>query len=261
MLNEPETTGTPEPEPQDGNAQEATGTAEGAQDGGNAQGQEQGGLTQDERAELEALRRQKGQALAEKSGYEAAKQELERLRGAGTPPMDPSAATNAQAAALVARLSAKEQELTYRATVLNDDDALIQLATLAQLRQTQQALEYRTQMLEVERDDRGEVERVMREAGQRGEQLSTATARELVQLRRLKEKSADLTTKEQEIAAAQDARARGVVATRQVGVPRSEVTKSTMTSEEFAREWDRLDDAGRDKLNRAINSRQVRITR
>jgi hypothetical protein len=250
------TAGTPEHDPNVGNAGDATGTTDGYQDGGNAEGVE-GAASAEERAELEALRRQKGQWLAEKSGYETAKQELERLRASSPPPMDAAAA---QANTLMQRLAAKEQELQYRAQVLNDDEALLQLALLHQGRQQQQELAYRTQMLEVEKEVRADVERMMHEAQMRGEYISAQTAKRLVQLERLAAKSSDLENKERELTAAQEARARGVVATRTVGVPRSELNKSQMTSEEFGREWDRLDADGRRKLNAALNSGRVRIS-
>ena len=250
------TAGTPEHDPIDGNAQDATGTADDAQDGGNAAGVE-GAVGAEEREEVEQLRRQKGQWLAEKTGYETAKQELERLRASSPPPMD---AANAQASALMQRLAAKEQELQYRAQVLNDDDALMQLAMLHQSRQQQQELAYRTQMLEVEREVRQDVERLMYEARMRGEVISAATAQRMVQLERLAQKAQTIEGKERELTAAQEAKARGVVATRTVGVPRSEVTKTEMTSGEFSKEWDRLDGEGRRKLNAALNSGKVRIT-
>lgn len=250
------TAGTPEHDPIDGNALEATGTADGAQDGGNAEGVE-GAVSAEEREELEQLRRQKGQWLAEKTGYETTKQELERLRASSPPPMD---AANAQASALMQRLAAKEQELQYRAQVLNDDDALMQLAMLHQSRQQQQELAYRTQMLEVEREVRQDVERLMYEARMRGEYISAQTAQRMVQLERLASKAQALDNKERELTAANEAKARGVVATRTVGVPRSEVMKTELTSAEFGKEWDRLDAEGRRKLNAALNSGKVRIS-
>jgi hypothetical protein len=169
-------------------------------------------------------------------------------------------AANAQASALMQRLAAKEQELQYRAQVLNDDDALLQLAMLHQSRQQQQELAYRTQMLEVEREVRQDVEKLMYEARMRGEVISAGTAQRMVQLERLAAKAQAIEGKERELTAAQEAKARGVVATRTVGVPRSEVTKTEMTSGEFSKEWDRLDGEGRRKLNAALNSGKVRIT-
>lgn len=258
MADDPTTAGTPEHEPHGGNADYATGTAGDGQDGGNAEGVEgAAGLSEVDREELDNLRRQKGQWLAEKTGYETAKQELERLRASSPPPMDAAAA---QASALMQRLAAKEQELQYRAQVLNDDDALLQLAMLHQNRQQQQELAYRTQMLEVDRDIRNDVERVMYEARMRGEVISAHTAQRMIQLERQAMAASNLGEKERELKAAEEARARGVVSTRTVGVPRSEIQKSQMTSEEFGREWDRLDSEGRRKLNAALNSGRVRIS-
>lgn len=256
--DDPTTTGTPEYDLQGGNAHDATGTAGGTTDDGNAEGVEGAAVLSDvDREELEQLRRQKGQWLAEKTGYETAKQELERLRASSPPPMD---AANAQASALMQRLAAKEQELQYRAQVLNDDDALLQLAMLHQNRQQQQELAYRTQMLEVERDIRQDVERVMYEARMRGEYISAHTAQRMVQLERQAAAATQVEQRERELKAADEARSRGVVSTRTVGVPRSEISKTQMTSEEFGREWDRLDPEGRRKLNAALNSGRVRIS-
>lgn len=185
-------------------------------------------------AEVERLRRAHEQSLAEKTTLEATKRENEALKarlsapptGAGAGGPDPRLAQ----AAFLGRL---QQHQAAAAADPGSDSALV-VGLYEQNQYLARQLNNLGGLISVPADRQSQVRDLQNEyAQQRGEQISAATAQEILEGRRLREQAEKVAAASREQEAAEDARKRGVVGTRTVGVSRSEVEGKTMTMADF----------------------------
>ncbi len=95
----------------------------------------------------------------------------------------------------------------------------------------------RVDLLEVPKDERADVERIQQERANRGERISADTAKELLQARKLQAESQRVSKQADEMKRAQEAKERGVVQTRTVGIPASEAREGDMTYSQFRTAW------------------------
>lgn len=198
--------------------------------------------TADERAarlesEVEELRSQKSELLRMKSNAEETARENERLRSQLTPPT--AGPDVGQYAARIQRAQMRWQQIASdpNADEALKDDALALLAIYGAAQQTPQQLMQRIDLLEVPKDERADVERIQQERFQRGERISADTAKELLKVRRLEAEAARVQKQADELRRAQEAKERGVVQTRTVGIPASEAREGEMTYSQFRQAW------------------------
>lgn len=222
MAEDTQTTGTPGATQEGANAT-ASGTPAATTDGGNA-----GGLSADERAELERLKASHQQSLAEKETLERLKWENERLReeqaqranppatgyGYAAPPnplktaIDSVAERDPEMAGLFsAALSATQQEFAVR-------DA---------------KLRYREELAGVPSADRAEVERIAKQEG-----IWPDLAYSKLQRRRYEEKQTELAEQSRKLQEERDRLARGVTRTDAAPAPPAPNNNGEITAEQLA---------------------------
>lgn len=209
-------------------------------------------------AELERLRRIQEQALAEKATQERLRAENELLKSQlSTPPTGyGNGYANPQQQQAI-RMQERMLQLQAQAAADPGSDAAIVLALYGQNMNLAQQVNTLQGLISVPHDKQAEVLRIQNEARQRGELISPATAERLYEAERLTAQAGQLSTKEREQRAIEEARARGVVATRTAAVPASEAGPRRITSAEFSRQWDAMSPAQRTEFNRLMNAGQI----
>ena len=222
-MSEPETTGTTV------SATEGAGVASGTPAAATAGGGDQG-MTDQERAELAALKQQKEQWLREKSNSEEIRRENERLRlereqmarayppptGAGIDPQ------HQQIAQALQNLSERDPEVVQ---VLS---ASMQ-ATQAQLQRQANEARYYRELNGIPSDDREEVERIAR-----AEQLWPSLAYDRVRANRYDKERQSLAEQARKLAEEAERRQKGVVNTIATPAPSSAHNGATITSAQYA---------------------------
>ena len=213
-------------------------TAQSAADG--KTGAEPSG-TPDLAAERDELQRKYDELLRMKGNYEGWERERSELLAQLRP------STTEPGAEEVARIQRTVATLQQRAFQENDDVAYTLLQMMTAMQQQPVKLREEMELREVPKDERSEVQRVQREAWeQRGERITPATAKRLLEADRLSQQAEALRKREDEIRRTEDARARGVVQTRTVPVPSNDVP--SMTFSEFRRAYAEASPEQREKL-------------
>lgn len=168
----------------------------------------------------------------------------------------PATTTADPAAALMAE---GMQELQYRAFVLKENAAMLQLAQLQALSNMQQEIQQTRALAGISQQDQPEVQRIMHEARQRGEYLSPTTAQMVLERNRLTSQQADLTRQSEALRQRQEAAERGVVATRPVGIPAPQPGAAEMTIDQWNSAWDSGNEQQRDELFRRMSAGKLTV--
>lgn len=239
-----ETTGTPVP-PQEGANADASGTPAAQPEGGNA------GLTAEEKAELERLKSEKGQWLAEKTNYEEAKRRLQELEQASqsTPPTGYDPQNEA--------LLRSYQDLAERDPAVAQIITAVAQSTQAQLQRQQAELRWYRELDSVPATDRAEVEARARRLG-----VSPAWAQRDLDAERYTKTQKELEAERQRLAVEREALNRPkTVSTVASPSPPAMPRGDEITAEEYARACDRAEkgDAEARRLLDRYDSGQVRI--
>lgn len=218
MADDP-TAGTTTPAAADPAATPGT-TAEAVADG--KTGAEAAETPEQKIARLEAdkaeTQRKFDELLRNKSNYEGWERERDALLARLQPPMPDGGQSD-----VAARLQEAQLVLQQEAAA-GDSKALAMLVMMGALQQQPAMLRQEFELREVPGDDRKEVERIQRESWeQRQERITPGTARKLLDAERLQKQAADVKRREDELRRTEEARKQGVVATRPVGVPASEL--------------------------------------
>lgn len=247
MADGTETTGTPEPPPNDGNAT-ATGTSAEGQDGGNAQ--------EDLTHKVQELENQKQQWLAEKSNYEETKRRLrdaeDRLSGGGygTAPANPG--NPAYQAALEAQQTLAQLQLS--------EDPAHRLLAASILYQQQSELRneserrFQRELAKVPLDHQAEVDEQARRNG-----VSPSIQWQAMKGELYDKQQADLSAREKRLREQEEAMKRGRVDTTTVPIPGRDLAKANYSPEQLAKDAEaaefgdaearkRLDDFNRGKM-------------
>ena len=180
-------------------------------------------------AELAETRRKFDELLRNKSNYEGWEREREDLYARLNQPP----ATGGGQAQLVAEIQAAQVELQQEAAQ-GDRRAILMLSMLGALQQQPGQVRQELELRDTPESDRKEVERLQQERWQRGEKISVATAREILDAQRLRQQADAVKKREDELRRAEEARRQGVVATHVRGVPASELrSDQPMTFSEY----------------------------
>lgn len=243
MAEDPKTTGTPTQDGGDAAQEPTTGTP--ADGGRNAEGEQSA-------AELEALKREKEQWLAEKANYEKLKREREQQQAQpAAPPTTPG--YDERAAAALRQLQ--------EAAAGGDVYAEVILALGQAVGQTQGAFRRELEIRDFPAERREAVQTLINEAAARGEMLSPRTAAQLLDGRELSQREAALKEREDRLAAAEAAKRDGVVATRHEPAPRTTgELPAEVTPAEYARmQSEAATIADRLKIREAERSGKLKI--
>jgi len=221
------TSGTTQADDRDAAGTQTTGTLSGA-------GADAGeGSVEALRAENQRLKEAHEKALAEKTTLEATKRENEALRARlSAPPTGAGAVGPDPRLAQAAFLGRMQQHAAAAAADPGSDSALV-VGLYEQNQYLARQIQNIGGLISVPVDEQQQVRDLQSQYAQQGEQISAATARRILKADRLEAQQADLAAKAKEQEAAEDARKRGVVATRTVGVSRSEIEGKTMTMADF----------------------------
>jgi hypothetical protein len=216
--------------------------------------------TQDElRAEVERLRAAQAQSLAEKETLEATKRENEALRArlSSTPPTGYGAPAGPDPRAEQQRaLSARIMQLESAAAA-GDPDAQLVVGLWHDRNATRAEVQTLRQLIATPQEDQQRVLEIQQQMASQGEYVTPATAKKLLDLERLSAKSGSVQQRDAELRAVEDARSRGVVATRPIGVPASAIEGKTMTMSQFEARTANMTPAQMRAFDRELESKGI----
>jgi len=211
-----------------------------------------GSLSESERNELEALKKQKDQWLGEKTVYEQTKAEKEALAQQVDALTRQPPTTGVDQ--VTANVQAKYQELLYRAQVLQDPDAQFQLALIAGNQQQLAQARRDGEISALPADEQDSVKELLR----KNPNFDVALARQIVQGQNATKRVRDYEAKEEEArrVVEEQTRASGAGVTAIRPAPNSEIKTGTMKASAFNAQMaalkKRVDDGDRGARQEAL---------